>query len=191
MDQEVLANPLYLHLYNQWHDKMGIYFVCFLQHIQLETLTYDLDIRCSYVATVKFDSRNKVPYSALLQALSQILQQIMTEPQEEMRRFHHYLRTCLGARYSNIGILADFVPELGALLERPDSAKGGVPSKKAIATIQTDNMEAQNRFLNMYVEIFRSITFWRMITLVWYMGIVFMVWIRVTDASDVTLLVFG
>lgn len=120
------------------------------------------------MATVKFDSRNKVPYSALLQALSQILQQIMTEPQEEMRRFHHYLRACLGARFSNIGILADFVPELGALLERPDSAKGGVSSKKAIATIQTDNIEAQNRFLNMYVEIFRSITFWRMITLVWY-----------------------
>lgn len=155
---------------------MGIYFVCFLLHIQLEALTCDLDICCSYVATVKFDSRNKVPYSALLQALSQILQQIMTEPQEEMRRFHHYLRACLGARFSNIGILADFVPELGALLERPDSAKGGgVSSKKTMATIQTDNMEAQNRFLNMYVEIFRSITFWRMITLVWYLGIVFMV----------------
>lgn len=119
----------------------------------------------SYVATVKFDSRNKVPYSALLQALSQVLQQIMTESQEEMRRFHHYLRACLGARFSNIGILAGFVPELGTLLEKPDSSKG--ISKDAIA-IQTDNIEAQNRFLNMYVEIFRSITFWRMITLVWY-----------------------
>ncbi|KAI7883767.1 hypothetical protein K492DRAFT_229475 [Lichtheimia hyalospora FSU 10163] len=115
-----------------------------------------------YVATVKFDSRNKVPYSALLQALSQILQQIMTEPQEEMRRFHHYLRACLGARFSNIGILAGFVPELGALLERPDSEKAA--SKDATA-IQTDNIEAQTRFLNMYVEIFRSITYWRMITL--------------------------
>ena len=112
------------------------------------------------MASAKFDSRNKVPYSAVIKALSQILQQILSECEEEMKRFYDHLKTSLGAQFFNVELLADFVPELKPLLE--NNSKQVKPRDE----IQMDNNEARIRFHNLYVEVFRSITQWRMTTLV-------------------------
>ena len=70
----------------------------------------------SYIASTKFDSRNKVPYSGLLRLLSQALQQVLSETEEEVHRFFELLKAWLGAQFSNISVLADLVPELKSLL---------------------------------------------------------------------------
>lgn len=101
-----------------------------------------------------------MPYGAVIKALSQILQQILSECEEEMKRFYDHLKASLGAQFFNVELLADFVPELKPLLENNSSR---VNSREEI---QMDNNEARIRFHNLYVEVFRSITQWRMTTLV-------------------------
>ncbi|KAI7876513.1 hypothetical protein K492DRAFT_210311 [Lichtheimia hyalospora FSU 10163] len=113
-----------------------------------------------YIATVKFDSRNKVPYSGVLRSLSQILQQVLSETEADIRMFYDHLKAHLGSQFCNIALLADFVPELKALLD-PNSIK----TDDSNDAYQMDNVEAQARFHNLFVEILRAVTHWRMVTL--------------------------
>ncbi|KAI9494151.1 hypothetical protein BDB00DRAFT_819835 [Zychaea mexicana] len=130
-----------------------------------------------YVAISKFDSRNKVPYSAVIRSLSHILQQILSESEEEIHSFYEHLKISLGAQYSNVSLMTDFVPELKPLLDL-DAANGSSnkttdghsdnPATIAPPSSNThmiDDMEARTRFHNLYVEVFRAITHWRMTTL--------------------------
>ncbi|KAI7875162.1 hypothetical protein K492DRAFT_168413 [Lichtheimia hyalospora FSU 10163] len=122
-----------------------------------------------YIATAKFDSRNKVPYVGVLRPLSQILQQILSEPEEEIRMFNDHLKMALGAHFSNINTLVDLVPELKTLVyETPEYTKQHAATNTSAAADYTgavDNIEARNRFQNLYVEIMRAICQWRMTTL--------------------------
>ncbi|KAI9489180.1 hypothetical protein BDB00DRAFT_876728 [Zychaea mexicana] len=114
-----------------------------------------------YIATVKFDSRNKVPYSTIFKALSQILQQILTESEEVIKAFYEHLRLSLGSQFSNIHLVVDFIPEFKTLLQ--SNNKAGTLGGGAAA--QVDNIEARARFHKIYVEVFRAITHWSMVTL--------------------------
>ncbi|KAI9311978.1 hypothetical protein BX666DRAFT_2021136 [Dichotomocladium elegans] len=116
-----------------------------------------------YVAITKFDSCNKVPYSAILKSLSQILQQILSESEEDMRGFYQHLQTSLGAQFCNIQLLADYVPELRPLLDNHDDDM--VFKNDGKKEMQIDNIETRARFHNLYVEVFRAITRWSMTTL--------------------------
>ena len=123
-----------------------------------------------YVAVSKFDSRNKVPYSALAKVLSHILQQILSESEDDIRLFYDHLKISLGAQYSNIRLMAEFVPELNSLLKleeeiEPKADNNGTGTGPSVDH-KMDDMEARTRFHNLYIEIFRSITHWRMTTLV-------------------------
>ncbi|KAG2223954.1 hypothetical protein INT45_013411, partial [Circinella minor] len=137
-----------------------------------------------YVGVSKFDSRNKVPYSAVTAALSHILQQILSEEENEISSFYEHLKISLGAQYSNVGLITDFVPEFKTLLDldptiakqNDDSSKNNknlmndsknnTKKKNSISMHHTmDDIEARTRFHNLYVEIFRAITHWRMTTL--------------------------
>ncbi|KAG2223964.1 hypothetical protein INT45_013421, partial [Circinella minor] len=69
-----------------------------------------------YIASVKFDGAHKVPYSGLLQVLSQLLQQILSEPNDVIKRFNEHLKKYLGSQFCNMRILMDYVPELIPLL---------------------------------------------------------------------------
>ncbi|CDS05978.1 hypothetical protein LRAMOSA08506 [Lichtheimia ramosa] len=118
--------------------------------------------KSGYITSSKFDSRNKVPYSGLLRLLSQALQQILSETEEEVHRFSDHLKAWLGAQFSNISVLADLVPELKSLLAtagyKNDHTKNEISMK-------ADNAEAQLRFHNLYVEVFRAVSHWRMVTI--------------------------
>ncbi|KAI9314994.1 hypothetical protein BX666DRAFT_1965528 [Dichotomocladium elegans] len=129
-----------------------------------------------YIAAAKFDSRTKVPYSALLLSLSQILQQILSETEEDVKAFCSNLSDCLGSQICNIGLLADLVPELRTLLLDSKSSSEKVEQTKAPCLKQgggiastdesrLDNVEARARFHNLYIEVFRAVTRWRMTTL--------------------------
>ncbi|KAI9251841.1 hypothetical protein BDA99DRAFT_521318 [Phascolomyces articulosus] len=114
-----------------------------------------------YIATVKFDSRNKVPYSTIFKALSQIVQQILTESEDAIGAFYEHLRVSLGPQFCNIQLVIDFIPELKSLLRQSNDkwdVGGGM-------TVQVDNIEARARFHKIYVEVFRAITHWNMVTL--------------------------
>ncbi|KAJ8653535.1 hypothetical protein O0I10_010774 [Lichtheimia ornata] len=118
--------------------------------------------KSGYITSTKFDSRNKVPYSGLLRLMSQALQQILSETEEEVYRFFNHLKAWLGAQFSNISVLADLVPELKSLLiasgHKDENANTEIPMK-------ADNAEARLRFHNLYVEVFRAVSHWRMVTI--------------------------
>ncbi|CDS11781.1 hypothetical protein LRAMOSA04044 [Lichtheimia ramosa] len=118
--------------------------------------------KSGYISSTKFDSRNKVPYSGLLRLLSQALQQVLSETEEEVQRFFEHLKAWLGAQFSNISILADLVPELKSLL-----ATAGYKNDHTNIeiSIKTDNAEARLRFHNLYAEVFRAVSHWRMVTI--------------------------
>ncbi|KAI9259730.1 hypothetical protein EDC94DRAFT_542589 [Helicostylum pulchrum] len=114
-----------------------------------------------YVATSKFDSRHKVPYSCILKSLSQILQQILSESEEEIHSFYNHLKSHLGTQFCKIELLADLVPELKPLLDPVDSED----SEEPLNVVHLDNIETRIRFHNLFVEVFRALTQWRMVTL--------------------------
>ncbi|KAG2224311.1 hypothetical protein INT45_012880, partial [Circinella minor] len=122
-----------------------------------------------YVAVSKFDSRNKVPYSALAKVLSYILQQILSESEDDIRLFYDHLKVSLGVQYSNIGLMTDFVPELNSLLKLEEEIElksvGNEIGTDSSTGHKMDDMETRTRFHNLYIEIFRAITYWRMTTL--------------------------
>ncbi|KAF7722487.1 hypothetical protein EC973_003107 [Apophysomyces ossiformis] len=113
-----------------------------------------------YVATAKFDARQKVPYGCILRSLSQILQQILSESEEEIDLFYAHLKECLGSQFCNIELLADLVPELKPLLEMPESQ-----CNERAEAIHLDNVETRCRFHTLFVEVFRALSHWRMVTL--------------------------
>ncbi|KAI9488872.1 hypothetical protein BDB00DRAFT_846468 [Zychaea mexicana] len=113
-----------------------------------------------YVAAIKFDSKNKVPYSGILKSLSQVLQQILSESEEEIKHFYDYLKTSLDSQFISIELLADLVPELKPLLDPQQIAQ-----KEVLETIHMDNVETQSRFHTLFMEVFRAINNWRLTTL--------------------------
>lgn len=120
-----------------------------------------------YIAAIKFDSRNKTPYSGVLRALSQILQQILSESENDIRLFYDNLKAHLGAQFCNIKLLAEFIPELNTLVFDPihdnnSNNEAAAPSD----AYSMDNDETQARFHNLFIETLRAITHWKMITLV-------------------------
>ena len=80
-----------------------------------------------------------------------------------MHRFSDHLKAWLGAQFSNISVLADLVPELKSLLiasgHKDENANTEISMK-------ADNAEARLRFHNLYVEVFRAVSHWRMVTIV-------------------------
>ncbi|KAI9245236.1 hypothetical protein BDA99DRAFT_576957 [Phascolomyces articulosus] len=129
-----------------------------------------------YMATSKFDSRNKVPYSALAKLLSYILQQILSESKDNIRLFFDHFKVSLGDQYSSTTLMTDFVPELKTLLQLEMSTETLIDTTKNSSINRTDasstttekkmnDNEARTRFHNLYVEIFRAISHWRMTTL--------------------------
>ncbi|KAI8140084.1 hypothetical protein BJV82DRAFT_715928 [Fennellomyces sp. T-0311] len=114
--------------------------------------------RNGYIAVGKFDSRNKVPYITILKSLSQILQQILAESEEEIKMFYQHLRQFLGTHFQNISLLIDFIPELKPLLRAKENTA-------EFSKVQMDNIELRTRFHKVFVEVIRAITHWRMITL--------------------------
>ncbi|KAJ8651879.1 hypothetical protein O0I10_012548 [Lichtheimia ornata] len=118
--------------------------------------------KSGYITSTKFDSRNKVPYSGLLRLMSQALQQILSETEEEVHRFFNHLKAWLGAQFPSISILADLVSELKSLLAAVGHEDGCTNTE---VSMKADNAEARLRFHNLYVEVFRAISHWRMVTI--------------------------
>lgn len=94
--------------------------------------------------------------------MSQVLQQILSESEEEIHAFYLHMKTHLGAQFCKIELLADLVPELKPLLDSVDSED----SEDPINVVHLDNVETRIRFHNLFVEVFRALTQWRMVTLV-------------------------
>ncbi|KAI9245245.1 hypothetical protein BDA99DRAFT_448024 [Phascolomyces articulosus] len=127
----------------------------------LFTETQSIARQNGYVAISKFDSRNKVPYSALVKILSSILQQILSESEDNIRLFYEHLKASLGVQYTNVTLMIDFVPELNKTKSITDNKSQEEPSN----VYKMDDMAARTRFHTLFVEIFRAITRWRMTTL--------------------------
>ncbi|KAI8374713.1 uncharacterized protein BYT42DRAFT_577365 [Radiomyces spectabilis] len=113
-----------------------------------------------YVANTKFDARHKGPYGCILRSLSQILQQVLSESEEDIKQFYDHLKNHLGSgQFYNVELLADLVPELKPLLE-PRAA-----NSEPLEAIHLDNVETRVRFHNLFIEVFRALSHWRMVTL--------------------------
>lgn len=97
----------------------------------------------------------------MLKSLSQILQQILSESEDDIHNFYNHLKSHLGSQFCQIEILADLVPELKPLMDPVDSED----SEDAIDIIHLDNVETRVRFHNLFIEVLRALTQWRMITL--------------------------
>jgi PAS domain S-box-containing protein len=87
--------------------------------------------RRAYFMAGKFDQVMRVPYGAVLQAFSELIQQILTESNLQVAAWRTRLSEALG---SGAAVLVDVMPELAALL-------GPQPPAPAL-----DPMETQNRF---------------------------------------------
>lgn len=94
--------------------------------------------------------------------MSQILQQVLSESEEEIHGFYTHLKSHLGAQFYNIEALANLVPELKPLLDSSDDKQ----CERPIHEIHLDNVETQMRFHSLFIEVFRALAQWRMITLV-------------------------
>ena len=127
----------------------------------IEAFQINLMIK-SYVAIAKFDSRTKVPYATVLRSLSQVLQQVLSESEDEVHQFYDHIKMSLNAQFGNIALLTDIVPELKPLLLSAGICTG------FNHTVQMDNIEAKLRFHKVFVEVFRAIALWKMTSLVLY-----------------------
>ncbi|KAI8987483.1 hypothetical protein BDF20DRAFT_850535 [Mycotypha africana] len=122
-----------------------------------------------YVANAKCDSRHKVPYSVIIKCLSQFLQQILSESEDEIHLFYNHLKAHLGAQFCKIELLADLVPELKPLIDpvdSEDSEEGAAGTRRSpVSKIHLDNVETRIRFHNLFVEVFKALAQWRMMTM--------------------------
>jgi len=97
-----------------------------------------------YYISGKFDQLQNVPYAALLQALQELLTQILTEPEVNMMQWRAKLSQALGA---NGQLMVDVLPDLETIIGK-QSAVPELPVS-----------EAQNRFkltLFKFIEIFAT-----------------------------------
>ena len=87
--------------------------------------------RRAYFMAGKFDQVMRVPYGAVLQAFSELVQQLLTESDAQVEAWRTRLSEALG---TGAAVLVEVMPELAALL-------GPQPPAPAL-----DPMETQNRF---------------------------------------------
>lgn len=102
----------------------------------------------------------------MLRALSQILQQILSESENDIRLFYDNLKAHLGAQFCNIKLLAEFIPELNTLVFDPIHDNNNNNEAAPSDAYSMDNDETQARFHNVFIETLRVITHWKMVTLV-------------------------
>lgn len=117
------------------------------------------------MSSIKFDSRTNTPYGGFIRSVSQILQQILSEPEEETKLFSEYFISSLGAQSCNIHLLINLIPELRSLLY-PDDVKKSNVKEGVDDDGQADSVETRVRFQNLFVEVIRSISNWHLLTLV-------------------------
>ena len=90
----------------------------------------------------KFDQyKRNVPYLALIQALQQLVAQVLSESEEEITGWRSHILAALG---NNAGVVTDFIPEL-ELLIGPQSAP---PSLRPI--------QARNRFNRVFKDLIKA-----------------------------------
>jgi hypothetical protein len=86
----------------------------------------------------------------------------LSESGDEIHTFYNHLKLHLGTQFCKIELLADLVPELKPLLD-PVNCEA---KEEPIDQIHLDNVENRIRFHNLFVEVFRALAQWRMVTLV-------------------------
>ncbi|KAI9318740.1 hypothetical protein BX666DRAFT_2026165 [Dichotomocladium elegans] len=77
---------------------------------------YNYARQYGYLGTYKFDSSQKRPYNGLLQCLSSVLRQLLTEPEAVIQDFYEDLKAQLGPHFSNLHLIVSKVPELKPIL---------------------------------------------------------------------------
>ncbi|RUS18131.1 hypothetical protein BC937DRAFT_89117, partial [Endogone sp. FLAS-F59071] len=112
---------------------------------------------CGYLATAKFDNRQQIPYGCILQCISLILKQLLTESEVEIAHFHKILRNSLGAQLVNVRLIIDIVPELKPIFSNMSFEQ--IPEVE-----QLNSAENRARFHSIFVEVIRIIASWRMLT---------------------------
>ncbi|MBD0310592.1 MAG: AAA family ATPase, partial [Microcoleus sp. T1-bin1] len=94
-----------------------------------------------YFISGKFDQfRRNIPYSAIVDALQKLVQQLLGEPDEQVQQWRSRLLTALG---SNGQIIIDVIPEVELIIGRQ------LPVPEVGAT------EAQNRFNRVFQQFIR------------------------------------
>ncbi|KAI9494156.1 hypothetical protein BDB00DRAFT_819869 [Zychaea mexicana] len=115
-----------------------------------------------YMASIKFDATHMMPYSGVFEALSQLLQQILSEPEEYTKRFIEHMKKCLGAHLCNIHLFTEYVPELRSLF---DTITLKDNQNITDGYVNMAHTEARKRFQALFIAMFRAFTNWGMVTL--------------------------
>lgn len=98
--------------------------------------------RSGYFVTGKFDQfKRNIPYSSLIQALQELIRQLLTETEEQIQIWKQKILAAVGA---NGHIIVDVIPEVELIIGRQ------------VAVPQLDATEAQNRF-NLVFQQFLSV----------------------------------
>ncbi|MBW4489342.1 MAG: AAA family ATPase [Trichocoleus desertorum ATA4-8-CV12] len=94
-----------------------------------------------YFISGKFDQlQRNIPYSAIVDALRKLVQQLLSEPDEQLQRWRSRLLTALG---SNGQLIIDVIPEVELIIgKQPPVTEGGAT-------------EAQNRFNRVFQQFIR------------------------------------
>jgi predicted ATPase/signal transduction histidine kinase/tRNA A-37 threonylcarbamoyl transferase component Bud32 len=98
-----------------------------------------------YFISGKFDQFGRnIPYSAVITAFTELMQQLLSESEEKLAQWREELRSALG---SNAGVIADVIPELKLILGEVE------------ATAPLGANEARNRFhlaFGRFLDVFAS-----------------------------------
>ncbi len=93
----------------------------------------------------KFDQyRRNVPYASLIQAFQELIRQLLSEPEEQLRRWAGKLRAALGA---GLGVIVELIPDLALIV-------GATEAVAALAPVEAQHR--LNRLLRHFVQVFSS-----------------------------------
>ncbi|MBD2157295.1 AAA family ATPase [Leptolyngbya sp. FACHB-16] len=107
----------------------------------VQELYKPITARRGYFVSGKFDQfQRNIPYSAIVDALQKLVQQLLGEPEEQMQQWRSHLLTALG---SNGQIIIDVIPEVELIIGQQQPV------------LEVGATEAQNRFNRVFQQFIR------------------------------------
>ncbi|MBD2037138.1 AAA family ATPase [Leptolyngbya sp. FACHB-321] len=107
----------------------------------VQELYKPITVKCGYFISGKFDQFGRnIPYSAVVDALQKLVQQLLGEPDAQLQQWRSHLLTALG---SNGQLIIDVIPEVELIIGKQ------TPVPEVGAT------EAQNRFNRVFQQFIR------------------------------------
>ncbi len=101
-------------------------------------------LKCGYFISGKYDQfKRNIPYAAIIEAFQDLIKQLLTETEEEIKKWQQKLMVALG---NNGGVIAEVIPEIEYLIAKPAPVASLPPA------------ESQNRFMLVFSDFMQVFT---------------------------------